>query len=110
MSARDTVAHKSIELCELRCPHLLIAVIQSIHKLESGQVIQIKATDLNAPSSIASWSRQSGNLLLDMYEENGCFVFLIQHGDQDQTSFSEQSQLARLGTEGNDVTRTAEND
>ena len=100
MSTQDIIAHKSVNLCELRCPHLLIAVIQSIQTIEPGQIIQIRATDLNAPSSISSWSRQSGNLLLDMYEENGCFVFLLQSNNQNPAPLFEQQHIDKLSTEG----------
>ncbi|MDX1413508.1 MAG: sulfurtransferase TusA family protein [Candidatus Promineifilaceae bacterium] len=92
MSSQEISSLKKINLCDLVCPHLLIAVIRTIEELQSGQVIEIRATDLNAPSSIASWSRQSRNPLIDMYEENGCFVFLIQRGNQDSKSVNQQHQ------------------
>ena len=100
MSTQDITAHQSIELCDLSCPHLLIAVIKAIKAVESGQVLQIKATDLNAPSSIASWSRQSGNLLLDLYEENGCFIFLLQRDGQESAALMEQHNFEKVSTEG----------
>ena len=62
----------------LRCPNLLIAVIKRVEETEVGQVLRVTARDLNAPSSLGSWTRQSGHTLLEMYEENGDFVFLIQ--------------------------------
>ena len=62
----------------LRCPNLLIAVIQEMESAQPGQVLRIEAADLNAPSSISSWTRQSGHKLLDMYEQDGDFVFLLQ--------------------------------
>jgi TusA-related sulfurtransferase len=99
LSAHEITVHKAIELCDLSCPHLLIAVIESIKTIEPGKVIQIRATDLNAPSSIASWARQSGNSLLDMYEENGCFVFLLQRSSQDFVQFSEQQKTEKFSME-----------
>ncbi len=69
--------HIDLDLRELRCPHLLIATIKAVEKLDADQVIRIAAADLNAPSSIGSWTRQSGNELLDMYQEDEAFYFLI---------------------------------
>jgi Fe-S-cluster-containing dehydrogenase component len=43
----------------------------------NGRVLQIIATDLNAPSNITAWSRQSNHQLVDMYEENGKFIFYL---------------------------------
>ncbi|MGB0385918.1 MAG: sulfurtransferase TusA family protein [Ardenticatenaceae bacterium] len=67
----DKMADKTIDLDLLRCPHLLIATIHALRQLSAGQVLQIYAKDLNAPSSIAAWARQSGNELLEMYDDHG---------------------------------------
>jgi TusA-related sulfurtransferase len=74
------VPHKTIDLGTLRCPHLLIATIHAVRELSDGQVLQIYAKDLNAPSSISSWARQSGNSLVEMSHENDGFVFFLQRG------------------------------
>jgi TusA-related sulfurtransferase len=74
------VADKTIDLGALRCPHLLIATIHAVRQLSHGQVLQIYAKDLKAPSSIAAWARQSGNQLLEMYDDNDYFVFFLQRG------------------------------
>ena len=81
-------AYESLDLCGLRCPHLLISVIAAIRSLTPGQKLQIRATDLNAPSSITAWSRQSGNDLLDMYQEGECFVFLIERNPDQAAKFN----------------------
>jgi tRNA 2-thiouridine synthesizing protein A len=70
--------HKTCDFRDLRCPNLLIATIKVIEKLPPGQIVRVIARDLNAPSSLTSWTRQSGHTLLDMYQENADFVFLIQ--------------------------------
>jgi TusA-related sulfurtransferase len=62
----------------LHCPNLLITVIKQVEEARTGQVLRIIAGDLNAPSSLGSWTRQSGHKMLDMYEDNGDFIFLIQ--------------------------------
>ena len=67
----------TLDFRSLRCPNLLIAVINQIENARPGQVLQVTASDLNAPSSITSWTRQSEHELLDMYEEGGDFIFLL---------------------------------
>lgn len=71
------VADRTIDLGSLRCPHLLIATIRETRQMSDGQVLQIYAKDLNAPSSIVSWVRQSQNELLEMYHDNEAFVFIL---------------------------------
>ncbi|MCO5204571.1 MAG: sulfurtransferase TusA family protein [Anaerolineae bacterium] len=85
---------KTADLSGLRCPHLLLAVIDLVRNLEAeyaqsqiaSPTLKILATDLNAPSSISSWARQSGCELADMYDENGTFVFILhcRHHSQSQ--------------------------
>jgi TusA-related sulfurtransferase len=79
------VADKTIDLGTLRCPHLLIATIHAVRQLSDGQVLQIYAADLKAPSSIAAWARQSGNQLLEMYHDNDSFVFFLQCGSSEDS-------------------------
>lgn len=68
----------TIDLTGYRCPNLTIAIIRAMRSLQEGQIIQIIATDLNAPSNITAWCRQSGHILLDMYDEGQQFVCFIQ--------------------------------
>lgn len=70
--------HQTIDLTGLRCPNLVIAIIAALRTLSPNQILQVTATDLNAPSNVAAWSRQSGHTLLEMYEENGRFIFYLQ--------------------------------
>lgn len=72
--------HETIDLSGLRCPNLVIAIIAALRALRKKQILKVIATDLNAPSNVAAWSRQSGHPLLDMYEENGRFIFYLRRG------------------------------
>lgn len=70
----------AINLCDARCPHVVIGIIAALRELAPGQVLEVRATDLSAPSNISSWTRQSGHRLMEMYEEDGCFVFYVERG------------------------------
>ncbi len=78
MSLQTAVSDLTIDLSGLRCPNLVIATIKALAALESGRLLKIIATDLNAPSNLALWCRQSGHTLRDIYEENGKFIFFIE--------------------------------
>jgi TusA-related sulfurtransferase len=60
-----------------------------VRQLSDGQVLQIYAKDLKAPSSIAAWARQSENQLLEMYDENDYFVFFLQCGSSENKGMTE---------------------
>jgi TusA-related sulfurtransferase len=67
-----------LNLTGSRCPQLLITIIETMRTMAAGEVLQIIATDLTAPSHITAWARQSDQKLLDLYEEDGCFIFWLQ--------------------------------
>jgi tRNA 2-thiouridine synthesizing protein A len=67
----------TLDFRDLRCPHLLISAIHALERTQPNQILCILASDLNAPSSIGAWARQSGHTLLDMYQEGENFVFYI---------------------------------
>lgn len=81
-SLQTAVSDKTIDLSGQRCPNLVIGIIEALTELENGRILQIIATDINAPSNIAAWSRQSENKLIDMYEEDGKFVFYLRKHQQ----------------------------
>jgi TusA-related sulfurtransferase len=76
-SLQTAVSDKTIDLSGQRCPNLVIGIIKALAEMENGRILQVIATDLNAPSNIASWSRQSEHQLVEMYEEKGKFVFYL---------------------------------
>ena len=87
LSQQDSTVDKSLNLCGLRYPHLLISFITVIRSLESEQNLQIRDTDLNSPFIIRACSRQSDNNLLDLYQEDDYFVFLVKRNPKDVTLF-----------------------
>ena len=42
-----------------------------------GKKMRVEATDLSAPSNLTAWARQSGNELVELYEEDGVFVIFL---------------------------------
>ncbi|MCA9972573.1 MAG: sulfurtransferase TusA family protein [Anaerolineales bacterium] len=70
---------KTADFSGLRCPRLVIAIIHTLTLLQPNQILQVTADDLNAPSSVAAWCRQSDHELLEMVESNGRFTFTIRY-------------------------------
>lgn len=71
-------ADRTIDLSGARCPHLVIAIIAALESMTPGQILQVIATDANAPSSVTAWARQSGHTLHDMYHETDHVVFFLE--------------------------------
>lgn len=76
-SLQTAVSDKTIDLSGQRCPNLVIGIIRALAGMENSRILQVIATDINAPSNIAAWSRQSEHQLIELYEENGKFIFYL---------------------------------
>ena len=61
----------------LACPMPIVKTKKEIDKLESGQVIEIHATDKGAKSDLTAWVKSGGHELLGDTEEEGVFKFWI---------------------------------
>lgn len=78
VSLTTPIPDNVIDLSHERCPNIVVGVIGAMRALEVGEILQVIATDLSAPSHIAAWSRQSGQKMIEMYREDDCFVFYLQ--------------------------------
>lgn len=104
MPLTDMSEHQSLNLCGLRCSHLVINVIQALESIEIGKVLQVGATVLNAAPSIASWVRLRGNELIAMYQEGECFVFLLKRIPREVAGFRKRLATARQKEESRKLT------
>lgn len=77
MVTQTAVPHQILDLSGQRCPNLVIGVIRALHRMQTGQILQVITTDLSSPSNLAAWCRQSGHELIDLYDEHDTFVFHI---------------------------------
>lgn len=88
--------HMTINLSGLRCPHILTTTVKTMRQLKPGQILQVITTDINSPSNMSAWSRQSGNELLDMYDEDGRFVFYFRRAGENIESSEPKTHIATL--------------
>ena len=61
----------------LLCPMPIVKTTKAIKELQSGQILNMIATDAGSPPDIAAWSRQTGNELLLSTAEGNKFVFFL---------------------------------
>jgi len=64
----------------LACPMPIVKTKRSMNDMETGQVLEIHATDKGAQADLAAWSRSGGHELVQSTEENGVFKFWIKKG------------------------------
>ncbi|SDX71758.1 sulfurtransferase TusA family protein [Paenibacillus sp. CF384] len=68
---------KVLDAKGLACPMPIVRTKKSITELESGQVLEVHATDKGAKNDLAAWTKSTGHELLSHAEENGVYKFWI---------------------------------
>ena len=62
----------------LNCPLPILKTKKAIDGLNSGQTLKMMATDPGSVNDVRSWTKRTGNPLMDQSEDNGIYSFLIQ--------------------------------
>ncbi|PWU67664.1 MULTISPECIES: sulfurtransferase TusA family protein [Gracilibacillus] len=68
---------KVIDAKGLACPMPIVRTKKAMDELESGQILEVQATDKGAKSDLTAWAKSSGHELLNFSEENDVFLFWI---------------------------------
>lgn len=78
-----------LDVCGLSCPGPIVKVAKELENLQSGDQIEVVATDPGFARDIASWCENTGNVLLDNVSEKGQYKAFIQKGQGVKTVTSE---------------------
>jgi len=73
-------ADKILDCKGLACPMPIVKTKKAIDELESGQVLEIHATDKGAKNDLAAWAKSGSHELLKDEEENGVLKFWLKKG------------------------------
>lgn len=71
---------KVVEAKGLACPMPLVRTKKTMDELQSGDIIEVLATDKGSKADLTAWAKSTGHQLIETKEENGVFIFLIQKG------------------------------
>lgn len=73
-------ADKVLDAKGLACPMPIVKTKKELNNLETGQVLEIHATDKGAKNDLSAWANSTGNELVADTEEAGVFKFWIKKG------------------------------
>lgn len=73
-------ANKVLDAKGLACPMPIVKTKKAIDELNTGEVLEVHATDKGAKSDLAAWAKSSGHELLQNKDENGVLKFWIKKG------------------------------
>ncbi|CAM3995063.1 sulfurtransferase TusA family protein [Alkalicoccus chagannorensis] len=70
-------AAQMIDAKGMACPMPIVKTKKAMDKLDSGDVLELRATDQGAKADVAAWSKSTGHELLEQKEEGGVLTFWI---------------------------------
>lgn len=71
---------KILDATGLACPMPIVKTKKAINEINSGDVLEVHATDKGSKSDLAAWSKSGGHELLQDTEEDGVLKFWIKKG------------------------------
>jgi len=71
------MADLTLDARGLQCPMPVVKAKRAIDSLQSGQVLEILATDPGSKADFAAWSRSTGNELVSSSDEGGVFKYQV---------------------------------
>jgi tRNA 2-thiouridine synthesizing protein A len=72
------MADVTVDARGLQCPMPVLKVSQAIGGLETGQTLELIATDKGANSDIPAWAKDMGHALKETFEQDGELHFVIE--------------------------------
>ncbi|UOQ44545.1 sulfurtransferase TusA family protein [Halobacillus salinarum] len=69
---------KVLDAKGLACPMPIVKTKKAMGEIESGEVLEIHATDKGAKSDLTAWAKSGGHTLLDSTEEDGVLKFWME--------------------------------
>ncbi|HEX6922886.1 MAG TPA: sulfurtransferase TusA family protein [Bacillales bacterium] len=73
-------ADQTLDTKGLSCPMPVVKSKKSIDGMESGQILEIEATDKGAKNDLSAWAKSNGHELLQETEEEGVLKFWVKKG------------------------------
>ncbi len=68
---------QELDVCGLSCPLPILRVKKTLNGMQSGETLKVVATDPGAVGDFEGFSLQTGNELLESYEADGIFHFIM---------------------------------
>lgn len=71
---------KSLEAKGFACPMSIVKTRKEMKDMESGQILEILATDKGAKADLTAWTKSGGHELLETEEADDALKFWIKKG------------------------------
>lgn len=69
--------NKELDARGLNCPLPILKTKKALAEMSSGEVLRVVATDPGSVRDFQAFARQTGNQLLDQFEDEKDFIFYM---------------------------------
>ena len=76
----DQTVNKVLDCKGQKCPLPIVRTKKEIDEMSTGEVLKVLATDSGSKRDFESWCKKTGNKLLEEYESDGVYTYLIRKG------------------------------
>lgn len=70
-------ADKTLDAKGLACPMPIVRTKKAMDTMESGQILEILATDKGSCNDLTAWAKAGGHEMLEQTEDHGVYTFYI---------------------------------
>lgn len=88
-----------LDACGLQCPGPILKVYETLNSMETGQQVEITATDFGFAADIRQWCSKTGNTLESVDVSGGIVKALVRKGEQ-QSGESAPASAVNMVKEG----------
>ena len=78
-------ANRTLECEGLACPMPVVRTKKAMDELNTGEVLEIRATDKGSVADLKSWTKGTGQQYIGYKEEDGVFIHYIRKADPSET-------------------------
>jgi len=68
-----------VDASGLSCPLPILKAAQGMKTIQTGELMEIVATDPGSVKDMAAWATSTGNALVEQDAANGKFRFVLRH-------------------------------
>jgi rhodanese-related sulfurtransferase/TusA-related sulfurtransferase len=76
---------RTLECEGLACPLPVVRTKKAIEELNTGEVLEVRATDKGSVADLQSWAKRTGHQYIGLKEEDGVFRHYIRKSDPSET-------------------------
>jgi len=62
----------------LTCPEPILNIRLAINELKPGEIVEMQATDPGSIADMDSWSKRTGNQIVEQRQEDDVYIFYVE--------------------------------